>query len=367
LTAAGATPYWRDNFQPEATMNPDKLEKLRAKYGAAAAGDVHDPEFKKVVDILFSGADRRAKPYEGVSTFLDLPLLANAHKSDDIGGLDVAIVGVPMDLGVTNRSGARLGPRAVRAIERIGPYHHVHRQVPAARVKAADIGDVPFRSRYSLEQSHADIEAYFGKLVKAGVSPVSVGGDHSITLPILKALGRQKPVGMIHIDAHCDTGGPFEGSKFHHGGPFREAVLAGVLDPARTIQIGIRGNAEYLWEFSFDSGMTVIHAEEFMRLGVEQTVARIHEVIGDGPAYLSFDVDSLDPAFAPGTGTPEIGGLSSREAMELVRGSAGLNIVGGDVVEVAPQYDATTNTAHAGAQMLFEIFSVVAMSRGKAG
>ena len=114
-------------------MNPDKLEKLRAKYGAAAAGDVHDPEFKKVVDILFSGADRRAKPYEGVSTFLDLPLLANAHKSDDIGGLDVAIVGVPMDLGVTNRSGARLGPRAVRAIERIGPYHHVHRQVPAAR------------------------------------------------------------------------------------------------------------------------------------------------------------------------------------------------------------------------------------------
>ena len=346
-------------------MNQKKLDKLRAKFGQASAGDVHDPEFKKVVDILFSGADRRAKPYEGVSTFLDLPLMADAHKSPDIGGLDVAVIGVPMDLGVTNRPGSRLGPRAVRSIERVGPYHHVHKMVASARVKAADIGDVPFRSRYSLEQSHEDIEAYYTKLVSAGVVPVSVGGDHSITLPILKALGRDRPVGMIHIDAHCDTGGPFEGSKFHHGGPFREAVLAGVLDPERTIQVGIRGNAEYLWEFSYDSGMTVIHAEEFMRLGLEATIARIRKVVGGGPTYLSFDIDSLDPAFAPGTGTPEIGGLSSREAMELVRGCAGLNLVGGDVVEVAPMYDSTSNTAHAGAQMLFEIFSVVAMARAK--
>jgi guanidinopropionase len=347
-------------------MNVKKLGALRAKYGAAQAGDVHDPEFKKVVDILFSGADRRAKPYEGVSTFLDLPLLADAHKSADLAGLDVAIVGVPMDLGVTNRPGARLGPRAVRGIERIGPYHHVHKMVAAARVKAADIGDVPFRSRYSLEQSHEDIEAYFGKLVAAGVAPVSVGGDHSISLPILKALGAKAPVGMIHIDAHCDTGGPFEGSKFHHGGPFREAVLAGVLDPERTIQIGIRGNSEYLWEFSYDSGMTVIHAEEFHRLGLDATIKRMCEIVGTGPTYLSFDIDSLDPAYAPGTGTPEIGGLSSREAMALVRGCAGLDIIGGDMVEVAPQYDATTNTAHAGAQMLFEIFSVVAMARTEA-
>jgi agmatinase len=343
-------------------MTPKKLDALRAKFGQASAGDVHDPEFKKVVDILFSGTDRRAKPYEGVSTFLDLPLLADAHKSDDIAGLDVAIVGVPMDLGVTHRPGSRLGPRSVRAIERVGPYHHVHKQVPSAHVKVADIGDVPFRSRYSLEQSHEDIEAYYTKLVKAGVAPVSVGGDHSITLPILKALGRERPVGMIHIDAHCDTGGPFEGSKFHHGGPFREAVLAGVLDPERTIQVGIRGNAEYLWEFSYESGMTVIHAEEFMRLGLEGTIARIRQVAGSGPTYLSFDIDSLDPSFAPGTGTPEIGGLSSREAMELVRGCAGLDIVGGDVVEVAPMYDATTNTAHAGAQMLFEILAVTAMA-----
>ena len=268
-----------------------------------------------------------------------------------------------MDLGVTNRPGSRFGPRAVRGIERVGPYHHVHRMVPSAEIKVADVGDVPFTSRFSLEQSHADIEAFFAKAQAAGVATLAVGGDHSITLPILKALGRDRPLGLLHIDAHCDTGGPFEGSRFHHGGPFREAVLAGVLDPERTIQIGIRGLAGYLWEFSFDSGMTVIEVEEFMALGIERTVARIREVLGDGPAYLSFDIDSLDPGFAPGTGTPEVGGLSPREAMALVRGAMGLNFVGGDVVEVAPQYDASTNTAHIGAQMLFEILCVVAKAR----
>jgi guanidinopropionase len=342
-----------------------KLDALRKKYGSADAGAVHDPEFKKVVDMLFSGTGRRQKPYEGVSSFLDCPLMLDASGKKDLGGLDAALIGVPMDLGVTHRPGSRFGPRAVRGVERIGPYHEVHKNVPASMMKVADIGDVAFRSRYSLEQSHEDIEAYYGKVVKAGVAPLSVGGDHSITLPILKALGAKSPVGMIHIDAHCDTGGPFEGSRFHHGGPFREAVLAGVLDPERTIQIGIRGNAEYLWEFSGDSGMTVIHAHEFVSLGVEKTIAKMRKVVGNGPTYISFDIDSLDPAFAPGTGTPEAGGLTTREAMSLVRGAAGLDIVGGDVVEVAPQYDATTNTAQAAAQMLFEIMSVVAMARVK--
>ena len=167
---------------------------------------------------------------------------------------------------------------------------------------------------------------------------------------------------MIHIDAHCDTSGGFDRTKFHHGGPFREAVLEGVLDPKRTIQIGIRGSAEYLWEFSYDSGMTVIHAEEITGLGMAAVIERARAVVGDGPTYITFDIDSLDPAFAPGTGTPEIGGLTTREALELLRGLKGLNIVGGDVVEVAPQYDASTNTAHAGAQMLFEILSLMVFS-----
>jgi guanidinopropionase len=344
-------------------MDSKKLEDLRARYAAATPGQSHNPEFRKIIEQVFAGTDRRPKPYEGVSTLLDAPLRAGA----DLAGLDAALVGVPMDLGVTNRAGARLGPRAVRSIERIGPYHHVHRLAPLAELKVADIGDVPFRSRFSLEESHQDIEAFYAKLAAAGVAPLSVGGDHSITQPILGVLGARAPLGLVHIDAHCDTGGPFEGSKFHHGGPFRQAVLAGVLDPERTIQIGIRGGAEYLWEFSYASGMTVIHAEELQRDGLPRTIEKIRKVVGDGPTYVSFDVDSLDPAFAPGTGTPEAGGLSTREAMELIRGCAGLDVVGGDLVEVAPQYDATTNTAQAGAQMLFEILALVALARRRRG
>ncbi|MNS92236.1 Guanidinobutyrase [compost metagenome] len=217
------------------------------------------------------------------------------------------------------------------------------------------------RSRFSLEQSHEDIERAYAQILAAGVIPVSVGGDHSVTLPILRALGRRQPVSLIHFDAHCDTGGPFDGSRFHHGGPFRQAVLDGVLDPTRTIQIGIRGSAEYLWEFSYESGMTVIHAEDIGRMGVPAVIARALDVVGDTPVYVSFDIDCLDPAFAPGTGTPEVGGVTVREAQEILRGLAGIDIIGGDVVEVAPAYDATANTAHAGAQMLFEILSLISV------
>ncbi|TIU66114.1 MAG: hypothetical protein E5W15_23770 [Mesorhizobium sp.] len=192
--------------------------------------------------------------------------------------------------------------------------------------------------------------------------PLSVGGDHSISHPILKAVGKKAPVGMIHIDAHCDTSGLFDMTKFHHGGPFRNAVLDGVLDPSRTIQIGIRGSAEYLWEFTYESGMTVVHAEEVTGLGIPAIIEKARQIVGDGPTYISFDVDSIDPAFAPGTGTPEVGGLTTREVLELLRGLKGLNIVGGDVVEVAPQYDSTTNTAHVGAQVLFEILSLMVFS-----
>ncbi len=184
-----------------------------------------------------------------------------------------------------------------------------------------------------------------------------------MTYPILKSLGAKRPLGLIHFDAHCDTSGEYEGAKFHHGGPFRLAVLDGVLDPARTIQIGIRGPAEFLWEFSYDSGMTVIHIEDMARLGVEGVIAKALEVVGDGPTYISFDVDGLDPAFAPGTGTPEAGGITPREAQAILHGLRGIDVVGGDVVEVAPQYDTTSNTAMVGAQLLFEIFSLMVLGR----
>ncbi len=347
----------------------EKLAKIRGKYAGVPGGVVFDPTFKRVAELQFKDGGRRVWPWANAATLLDAPYRPDAADLPDFGGLDVALVGVPMDLGVTNRAGARLGPRAVRAIERIGPYEHVLNMVPASEVAVADIGDLPFRSRFSLESCHEDIEAFFKKVVAAGVIPLAVGGDHSITGSILKAIGETKPVGMLHIDAHCDTSGDYEGSKFHHGGPFRKAVLDGVLDPERTIQIGIRGGAEFLWEFSYETGMTVIHAEEVTGLGVPAIIAKAREVLGDGPVYVSFDVDSLDPAFAPGTGTPEIGGLTSREVLEILRGLNGLDVVGGDVVEVAPQYDPTSNTAHAAAQVLFEIFcmSVTALKARRGG
>jgi agmatinase len=355
-------PAGQGSGEQHMTWNNETLDALRKKYGESHGGELFDPRFRRVADKIFSKSGTRLAPYAGVPTFLSAPYRQVDTTSPDFGDLQVALLGVPMDLGVTNRPGSRFGPRAMRAIERIGPYNHVLDCAPTFDLRVADIGDVPFASRYRLEQCHENIEDYVAKIVAAGVVPLSVGGDHSITHPILKAVGAERPVGMIHIDAHCDTGGAFDQTKFHHGGPFRNAVLDGVLDPTRTIQIGIRGAAEYLWEFSYESGMTVIHAEEVSALGIPAIIAKAREIVGDGPTYLSFDIDSLDPAFAPGTGTPEVGGLTTREVLELLRGLKGVNLVGGDVVEVAPQYDTTTNTAHAGAQVLFEILSLVVFS-----
>ena len=338
-------------------MDKSKLEALRARYTGGGAFDSDDPGLLRAAAAVQRAGGKRAAPYSGMPTFLGLPAAEGAS------GLDVALVGVPMDLGVSNRPGARFGPRAVRGIERIGPYHPTFKAVPMAAARAADVGDVPFRSRFSLEQSLEDIEQYYTALCTQGVRPISVGGDHSITYPILKALGRTQPVGLIHIDAHCDTMGAFDGSKFHHGGPFRLAVLDGVLDPERTIQIGIRGSSNMFWEFSHVSGMTVVYMDEFTQAGVAAVVERARAVVGAGPVYVSVDVDGFDPAFAPGTGTPEVGGLTPREGLSLLRGLGGLDIVGADVVEVAPQYDPTTNTVQLAAQLLFEQFALMTVGR----
>ena len=336
-------------------MDQDKLNRLRARYADRGAFDADDPLLARAAREVKSADNRRSLPYSGVPTLLGLP------HATSLADLDIAIVGVPMDLGVSNRSGARFGPRAVRTIERIGPYHPTLQAVPRSRVRAADVGDVPFRSRYSLEQSLADIESYYLSLRAHGVRPLSVGGDHSITYPILKALGRDAPLGLVHIDAHCDTMGAYDDTKFHHGGPFRLAVLDGVLDPERTIQIGIRGASNMFWEFSHASGMTVIYMEDFMRLGVAAVIEKARSVVGDQPIYVSVDVDGFDPAYAPGTGTPEVGGLEAREGLALLRGLAGLRIAGADVVEVAPEYDPTTNTSQLAAQLLFEEFALMAL------
>ena len=359
---------WKMLVQPRvrgravrAMFDKEKLDRLRAKYEGAKETEVAPEAFKKPLQLVFGSAYRRSMPYAGVSTLLDLPYRPEAPDLSDFGGLDVALVGVPMDLGVTNRPGARFGPRAVRDVERIGPYNHALGVVPKGECEAADIGDVPLRSRYSLGQSIEDVALFYARIQQAGVRPLSVGGDHSITYPILKSLGAERPVGLVHIDAHCDTMGEFEDTKFHHGGPFRQAVLAGVLDPERTIQIGIRGPAEIFWGFSYDAGMTVLHIEDVDRLGIAGVVEKAREVVGDGPTYVSFDVDGLDPVYAPGTGTPEAGGLTPREAQAILHGLKGIDIIGADVVEVAPQYDSTNVTAMVAAQLLFELFSLTVL------
>ena len=338
-------------------MDPDRLERLRARFGEQGAFDAQDPQLAQAAQAVRSPGGKRSLPYSGIPTFLGLP------QAESLVDLDIAVVGIPMDLGVSNRSGARFGPRAVRNVERIGPYHPTFRSVPQSLVRAADVGDVPFRSRYSLEQSLNDIEEYYQALKSHGIRPLSVGGDHSVTYPILKALGKDAPLALIHIDAHCDTMGAYDGSKFHHGGPFRLAVLDGVLDPEKTIQIGIRGASNMFWEFSHVSGMTVIYMEDFMQLGVAGVVEKARQVVGDAPVYISVDVDGFDPAYAPGTGTPEVGGITPREGLALLRSLDGLQVVGADVVEVAPEYDPTTNTSQLAAQLLFEEFALLTRSK----
>lgn len=338
-------------------MDKAKLEKLRELYSDADGSEYLTSRFRHVGEKLADRPHSTTKPYAGIPTFLDLPF------AETFEGLDVALIGIPMDLGVTNRSGARFGPRAVRTIERIGPYNHALDEVPRGVLNAADVGDVPMRSRFSLTDSLADIEEYFRGVVAARVIPLSVGGDHSVTYPILKALGENEPVGMVHIDAHMDTSGAYEGEKFHHGGPFRQAVLAGVLDPDRCVQIGIRGSSEFSGEFSYESGMTVIHVEDVERRGIDSVMASAKQVVADKPFYITIDVDGIDPAYTPGTGTPEVGGLTPLQVQMMLRQLKGLNIIGGDVVEVAPQYDPTTNTAHVAAQLLFELFTLIAVGK----
>ncbi|MEX0807698.1 MAG: agmatinase [Dongiaceae bacterium] len=297
--------------------------------------------------------------YADIATFMRTPL------QRDPTGLDIALCGVPFDLGVTNRPGARHGPREIRNMSTLcRSIHHVTKVNPYKLCKIADVGDVPFTHLFQIEKAIEDIEAFFQRIHAAGAAPLTAGGDHSITYPIFRAIAAHRPVGMIHVDAHTDTWDEFLGTKFSHGAPFRRAVEAGVLDPKRTVQIGIRGaqNTEQGWAYSLEKGMRVIFMEEFTELGVDKVIAEARRVVGDGPTYISFDVDGLDPVYAPGTGTPEIGGMTTIEAQLLLRGLRGLNIVGGDVVEVSPPFDPTGNTALVGASIMYEILCLLAES-----
>ena len=316
-----------------------------------------DP-YKKKSAVTGEAYDPMIAPrYTEIPTFMRTPHVC------EVTDLDIALVGVPFDGGVTNRPGARHGPREIRNMSSLTrTIHHVTRVNPYELCRIGDVGDVRFTNVYHLDEAIKNIEAFYIKLHAAGIIPLSAGGDHSITYPIFKAIADQRPIGLIHIDAHTDTWDEFLGSRVHHGAPFRRAVEDGLLDPKRTVQIGIRGaqTKSEGWDYSVEKGMRLIFIEEFAKTGVEAVIAEARKVVGEGPTYISFDVDSLDPVYAPGTGTPEIGGLTTREAQALLRGCRGLNLIGGDVVEVAPPFDPTGNTALVGATMMYEILCLLA-------
>lgn len=297
--------------------------------------------------------------YAGIPTFMRAPLV------QDPSGLDIGLIGVPYDGAVEVSPGARYGPREIRnKSTMMRPVHHITRTNPYELCRVADLGDVPIPHIFHIESAQNDITNFYRKIHSVGVTPLSVGGDHSITLPILRAIASNRPVGLVHIDAHTDTCNEELGYKFTHGTPFRRAVEEGLLDPNRTVQIGIRGAqiSEEGWDFSLNSGMRVIFMEEFTKLGVDAVVKEINKIAGPDPTYISFDIDSLDPAYAPGTGTPEIGGLTTIEAQSLIRGLNGLNLIGGDVVEVAPALDPSGITSLVGATMMYEILCILAVS-----
>jgi len=305
------------------------------------------------------------EPYDPMKAprYTEIPTFMRTPQVSEVSDVDIALVGVPFDGGVTNRPGARHGPREIRNMSSLTrTIHHVTRVNPYELCRIGDVGDVRFSNLYHLDEALKNIEAFFCKLHAAGVIPLSAGGDHSITYPIFKAIAAERPIGLIHIDAHTDTWDEFLSSRLHHGAPFRRAVEDGLLDPERTVQIGIRGaqTTSAGWDYSVEKGMRIIFIEEFTKTGVEAVISETRKVVGEGPTYISFDVDSLDPVYAPGTGTPEIGGLMTREVQALLRGCRGLNLIGGDVVEVAPPFDPTGNTALVGATMMYEILCLLA-------
>jgi agmatinase len=286
------------------------------------------------------------------------------HRTD-LAGVDVAILGVPFDSGTSYRSGARLGPREIRSQSSlIRPYSYFQKVSPFERLTVVDAGDVDVPPAGSMEQAYQVIEAGVRRTVEAGATPMVVGGDHSISLPCLRAVAATHgPLSLIQFDAHIDTWGDYFGGKYFHGSPFRRAIEERLLHPGGYVQVGIRGpmyGEQDDFAFQHTHGVTMIDIGQAKRDGVERTVTRIRERVA-GPVYVTFDIDAVDPAFAPGTGTPEVGGFTSYEAQELIRGLAGLQIVACDIVEVAPPFDGPGQiTSLLAANLMFELLCTLA-------
>ena len=294
--------------------------------------------------------------FGGPATFMRLPACT---LEDD---LDVGFIGVPLDIGTSNRPGARLAPRQIRDESRmLPPYNMATRAAPFDSLRIADIGDVAINT-FNLEKSVAIIEAHYDRILAAGTIPLSMGGDHTIALPILRALHRKHgPVGMVHVDAHADVNDTMFGERIAHGTPFRRAVEEGLLDCKRVVQIGLRGTGYAADDFDWprQQGFRVVQAEDCWHRSLMPLMEEVRAQVAGGPVYISFDIDGIDPAYAPGTGTVEIAGLTVPQSLEIIRSLKGLEIVGGDLVEVSPPYDMTGNTALLAANLLYEMLCVL--------
>ena len=298
----------------------------------------------------------RVPRFANVATFL------RAAQKSNAAGLDIALAGVPFDLGSSFRSGARHGPSQVREMSRlIKSFNYSTKVAPFELCKIADVGDAPVNS-LDIEASLESVEAFFEDIVAEGATPLAVGGDHTISLPVLRAVAKDGPVGLLQVDAHSDTMDQMLGKKFANGTPFRRAIEEGLVDPRRTVQVGIRGTLfkadEHDW--AHEQGVTIISTDDFFELGVNKIVEKARAILADERVYLTFDMDVLDPSYAPGTGGLEIGGLTTRDAQLLLRGMYGLSFVGADINEIAPPLDPTGNTAMVAANLLFEELCLLA-------
>jgi len=294
--------------------------------------------------------------FSGPSTFMRLP------QATSLEGLDVAFLGVPMDIGTSWRSGTRFGPKQIRSESAmLRPYNMATGAAPFDSLNAGDIGDLAINT-FSLKESLRIIEESYQAILSGNVIPMAMGGDHSITLPILRAIAaKYGPVALVHVDAHADVNDDMFGERETHGTVFRRAYEEGLIVADKTYQIGIRGTGYAADDFTEAQGwgFQQFPAQELWGRQLHNMGAEIRRDIGTRPVYISYDIDSLDPAFAPGTGTPEIGGLTTPQALELIRSLKGLNIVGCDLVEVSPPYDTSGNTALTAANLLYEMMCVL--------
>jgi agmatinase len=309
----------------------------------------------------YAPADSLVSPrFSGVRTFMRLPHV------DTLEEVDFAVIGIPWDDAVTHRPGARFGPEAIRRISvMLRDWNPAQDVRLFEHLSGIDYGDVPVVPGY-LEDTYARIKPLFERVARAGVVTFAMGGDHSVSLGELRGLARvHGPLALVHVDAHVDTLDAYFGKKYNHGTPFRRAAEEGLVVPARSIQVGIHGSnyAPSVYQGSRDLGYELLTMDEVEAQGIEAVSQRIRARVGGAPAFVSIDIDAVDPAYAPGTGTPEVGGFTSREILRLVRGLRGLDLRGADVVEVCPAYDAGEITAYLAATLLYELVSLLALRR----